>query len=75
MGATSAQCVFGKLTPINKNRGHLIDLSDGIKALVTVHPSFILRQPDEDARAREYARFVDDFRIAADFLKKSARAA
>src|SRR6184192_4377575 len=48
MGATSAQCVFGKLTPINKNRGHLIDLSDGIKALVTVHPSFILRQPDED---------------------------
>ena len=75
MGATSAQCVFGKLTPINKNRGHLIDLSDGIKALVTVHPSFILRQPDEDARAREYARLVDDFRIAADFLKKSARAA
>jgi len=42
---------------------------------VTVHPSFILRQPDEDARAREYARLVDDFRIAADFLKKSARAA
>ena len=75
MGATSAQCVFGKLTPINKNRGHLIDLSDGIKALVTVHPSFILRQPDEDARAREYARLVDDFRIAADFLKKSVRAA
>ena len=75
MGATAAQCVFGKLTPINKNRGHLIDLPDGIKALVTVHPSFILRQPDEDARAREYARLVDDFRIAADFLKKSARAA
>ena len=75
MGATAAQCVFGKLTPINKNRGHLIDLPDGIKVLVTVHPSFILRQPDEDARAREYARLVDDFRIAADFLKKSARAA
>jgi len=40
-----------------------------------VHPSFILRQPDEDARAREYARLVDDLRVAADFLKKSARAA
>jgi DNA polymerase len=75
MGATAAQCVFGKMTPINKNRGRLIDLAEGIKALVTAHPSFILRQPDDDARAREYARLVDDFGIAADFLRKSARAA
>ena len=29
MGATAAQCVFGKITPINKNRGRLIDLDDG----------------------------------------------
>ena len=75
MGATAAQSVFEKITPINKNRGRLIDLADGIKALVTVHPSYLLRQPDEDARAREYQRFVDDLRVAADFLKKSARAA
>ena len=53
-----------------------IDISDdGIKALVTVHPSYLLRQPDADAKAREYARFVDDFRIAAATLRKSARAA
>ena len=44
-------------------------------ALVTVHPSYLLRQPDADAKAREYARFVDDFRIAAAALRKSARAA
>src|SRR6266487_284733 len=75
MGATAAQSVFNKITPINKNRGRLIDLEDGIKALVTVHPSYLLRQPDADARAREYARFVDDFRIAAAALRKSARAA
>jgi probable DNA metabolism protein len=75
MGATSAQCLFGKITPINKNRGRLIDLADGIKALVTVHPSYLLRLPDEDAKVREYQRFVDDLRIAADLLKKSARAA
>ncbi len=75
MGATAAQCVFNKITPINKNRGRLIDLEDGIKALVTVHPSYLLRQPDADAKAREYARFVDDFRIAAATLRKSARAA
>jgi uracil-DNA glycosylase len=75
MGATAAQSVFGKITPINKNRGHLIDLADGIKALVTVHPSYLLRLPDEDARAREYQRFVGDLKIAAALLRKSARAA
>ena len=75
MGATAAQSVFGKITPINKNRGRLIDLDDGIKALVTVHPSYLLRLPDADAKALEYKRFVDDLRIAAGLLNKSARAA
>ena len=75
MGATAAQSVFGRMTPINKNRGRLIDLEDGIQALVTVHPSYLLRQPDAEAKAREYARFVGDLKIAADRLRKSARAA
>jgi len=75
LGATAAQSVFGKITPINKSRGRLIDLPEGIKALVTVHPSYLLRLPDEDTKAREYQRFVDDLKIAADLLKKSARAA
>ena len=75
MGATAAQSVFGKITPINKNRGRLIDLDDGVKALVTVHPSYLLRLPDADARAREYERFVEDLKIAAELLRKSARAA
>ena len=75
MGATAAQCVFGKITPINKNRGHPIDLDEGVKALVTVHPSYLLRLPDADAKAREYERFVDDLKIAAALVRKSARAA
>jgi uracil-DNA glycosylase family protein len=75
MGATAAQCVFGKITPINKNRGHAIDLDEGVKALVTVHPSYLLRLPDADAKAREYERFVDDLKIAAVLVRKSARAA
>lgn len=69
LGATAAHCVFGKITPINKNRGRLIALAEGPRALVTVHPSYLLRLPDEDARAREYARFVDDLKIAAAALK------
>ena len=75
MGATAAQSVFGKITPINKSRGRLIDLDDGTKALVTVHPSYLLRLPDEDAKAREYERFVDDLKIVAALMKKAARAA
>jgi DNA polymerase len=67
--------VFGKITPINKNRGRLIELDHGIKALVTVHPSYLLRLPDADAKAQEYRRFVDDLKIAAVLLRKSARAA
>jgi DNA polymerase len=75
MGATAAQCVLGKITPINRNRGRLIDLPEGMKALVTVHPSYLLRLPDADARAREYRRFVDDLKIAAEVLSNSRHAA
>jgi DNA polymerase len=75
MGATAAQSVLGKITPINKSRGRLIELEDGIKALVTVHPSYLLRLPNPEAKAQEYRRFVDDLRIAAKILGKSARAA
>ena len=75
MGATAAQCVLGKITPINKNRGSVINLDDGTRALVTVHPSYLLRLPDVDAKVREYRRFVEDLKIAADHLRKSAHAA
>ena len=71
MGTTATQSVFGKITPINKTRGRLIDLDEGIKALVTVHPSYLLRLPDADSKAREYERFVSDLKIAAASLRKS----
>lgn len=75
MGATAAQSVFGKITPIGKTRGRLIDLPDGHKALVTVHPSYLLRLPDPEAKVLEYQRFVEDLKIAASLQKKAARAA
>ncbi len=71
MGATAAQSVFGKITPINKSRGRLIELEDGTRALVTVHPSYLLRLPDADAKAREYQRFVEDLKVAAGILNKA----
>jgi len=74
LGATAAHSVLGKATPINKSRGRLIDRDDGPQVLVTVHPSYLLRLPDEDARQREYARFVDDLKLVAAHLN-NARAA
>jgi DNA polymerase len=70
MGATAAQCVLGKVTPIQKNRGQPITLDEGRKALVTVHPSYLLRLPDADARAQEYARFVADLKLAAELVEE-----
>jgi DNA polymerase len=74
LGATAAQSVLGKITPINKSRGRLIDKEGEAQVLVTVHPSYLLRLPDEDAKAREYERFVDDLKIAAAHLKKAQAA-
>ena len=68
MGATAAQCVFGKITPIGKNRGHLLDLTEETKALVTVHPSYLLRLPDQESKEREYKQFVSDLKLAASYL-------
>jgi probable DNA metabolism protein len=67
LGATAARSIFGRATPIEKNRGRVITASNGATGheadiLVTVHPSFLLRVPDED-RASTYARFVDDLKL------------
>ena len=63
MGATAVQGVFGKAMPIGKNRGQVLE-HGGRKVIVTVHPSYLLRVPDEEAKHREYAAFVEDLRLA-----------
>lgn len=60
LGATAARSLLGKVVTISKSRGAPIDLGDGSEAWITVHPSFLLRLPDEQARREEYDRFVDD---------------
>ncbi|MDB5397625.1 MAG: phage polymerase-related protein [Rhodospirillales bacterium] len=63
LGGTAAQALFGRAVPIGKSRGQVIDLA-GRKSLVTVHPSYLLRLPDEESRHREYTAFVADLRLA-----------
>lgn len=60
MGGTAARAVMGRQVTITRERGRPIRLEDGQAAFVTVHPSFLLRVPDEDAKAREYRAFVRD---------------
>ena len=64
LGATAALGVTGKPTPIGANRGKPLQLPDQAQGLVTYHPSFLLRLPDADAKARAYADFVQDLRQA-----------
>jgi DNA polymerase len=60
LGATAARSLFGKVMAIGKNRGRPHLLPHGGEAWITVHPSFLLRLPDAQARAIERQRFVDD---------------
>jgi DNA polymerase len=65
MGATAARTVLGRAVTIGRERGRPFALSASETGFVTVHPSFLLRLPDEASRAREYRAFVDDLRAAA----------
>jgi DNA polymerase len=64
LGATAALAVFGKPTPVVANRGRAIELAGGAKGLVTYHPSYLLRLPDEAAKKAAWKEFVIDLREA-----------
>jgi DNA polymerase len=66
MGGSAARTLLGRQVTITRERGRPIELPDGQMAFVTVHPSFLLRVPDEDAKAREYRAFVADLRKIAE---------
>ena len=62
MGATAARAVTGKAVAITKERGKPLALEGNATGFITVHPSYLLRLPDEEMKAREYAAFVADLR-------------
>ena len=66
LGATAARSLTGKVVIISKVRDAPLMLADGSECWVTVHPSFLLRLPDEDARRVERARFVADLKRISD---------
>jgi len=62
LGATAARSLVGKTVTISKVRGEPLKLADGSECWVTVHPSFLLRIPDEARRHEERALFVRDLK-------------
>lgn len=64
MGASAARAVFGRAVTVTRERGRPLPM-EGTTGFVTVHPSYLLRLPDEDAKRREYAALVADLRAAA----------
>jgi DNA polymerase len=68
LGATAARSLLGRVVTIGRERGKRIELPTGGAAMITVHPSFLLRLPDEAARAAEYARFVEELRMAGGMI-------
>lgn len=73
LGATAALSLAGRAVSVLRERG---PASFGAQAgFITVHPSFLLRLPDERAKAAEYAKFVDDLKALREILAKQHVAA
>jgi DNA polymerase len=72
MGAVASQSFLGSSFRLTKHRGEIIELPGLPPLTATVHPSSILRAPDDDARRREMDLFVADLRAVARYLKRFA---
>lgn len=68
LGATAAQALLGNDFRVTKLRGQWLQSGHADRTLATVHPSSILRAPDAEARALQYAEFVEDLKIVAQEL-------
>ena len=70
LGATAAQALLGPRFRVTKERGRWVHSPQiGRRVLATVHPSAILRAPDDEARHREFDAFVADLRPVGELLK------
>jgi DNA polymerase len=66
LGATAAQALLGAKFRVTRERGLWVSARWASRVMATVHPSAILRAPDDEARRLEMARFVTDLRLLRD---------
>lgn len=70
LGATAAQALLGSQFKVSKQRGQFIESTLAPYIVSTVHPSSILRAPDDEMRHLEKRRFIDDLKKVAHVLSK-----
>jgi len=71
LGATAARSLLGRTVTISKVRGQVLT-SHGLPVVVTIHPSYVLRIEDEEAKQTEYERLVDDLKFGVATLRGHA---
>ena len=71
LGATAAQALLGRSFKVSRERGTLVPSPLAPIVSATVHPSSILRAPDDETRREEMRRFVEDLRTIAREMSKS----
>ena len=71
LGATAAQALLGRSFKVSQQRGTLVPSPLAPIVSATVHPSSILRAPDDETRREEMQRFVKDLRTIAREMSKS----
>ena len=69
LGATAAQALLGRGFKVTQQRGTFVESPLAPRVTATIHPSAILRAPDDAARRAEMKRFVDDLRRVAEVLR------
>jgi probable DNA metabolism protein len=65
LGATAARAISGKALGVEDNRGKVFSLSIGRKFILSYHPSYLIRTPDEETKQIRYERLVHDLKLAA----------
>jgi uracil-DNA glycosylase family protein len=73
LGATAAQGLAGRTIPVQSNRGSLLAVDKGLRVLMTIHPSALLRLQDEEEKRSGYARFVNEQRSIERLVDYSPR--
>jgi DNA polymerase len=74
LGATAAQGILGRDFRVTQQRGRWVPSDIAPHVLATVHPSAILRAPDDETRHEEMRRFIADLETVAEQLRKSKAA-
>ena len=69
LGATAAQSVMGTTFRVTQQRGEVLASPLGVPVLATVHPSSVLRSPDEAARKEAMEGLISDLKAAARHLR------